>query len=79
VFLTKKFKERNHITFLKHFLNAMIRYIKIHNILDIIEISKYVELNKCTCVKKTYENIYINVPYDFSKFDRSRKIKVGCS
>jgi uncharacterized protein YwlG (UPF0340 family) len=32
----------------KHFLNAMIRNIKIYNILDIIEISNVVELNKCT-------------------------------
>jgi hypothetical protein len=28
--------------------NAMIRNIKIHNIIDIIEISKFMELNKCT-------------------------------
>jgi len=33
-------------TFLKHFLNAMIRNIKIHNILDIIKISKSKEFNK---------------------------------
>jgi hypothetical protein len=35
------------VMFLKFFLNAMIRNIKIHNIFDIIEISKYMELNKC--------------------------------
>jgi len=35
------------IMLLKLFLNAMIRKIKIHNILDIIEISKSMELNKC--------------------------------
>jgi hypothetical protein len=29
------------------FLNAMIKNIKIHNILDIIEISKSMEPNKC--------------------------------
>jgi hypothetical protein len=34
-------------TFLKLFLNVMIKNIKIHNILDIIEISKSMELNKC--------------------------------
>jgi hypothetical protein len=33
--------------FVKLFLNAMIRNIKIHNILDIIEISKSMKLNKC--------------------------------
>jgi hypothetical protein len=40
VFLTKKFKERNHVTLLKHFLNAVIKNIKIHKIADVIEISK---------------------------------------
>jgi hypothetical protein len=35
------------ITFLKLFLSAMIRNIKIHYILDVIEISKYIKLNKC--------------------------------
>jgi hypothetical protein len=39
-------KEIN-IMFLKLFLNEMIRNIKIHNILDIIEISKSMEPNKC--------------------------------
>jgi hypothetical protein len=38
--MTKKKKKGINIIFLKHFLNAMIRNIKIHNILDIIEISK---------------------------------------
>jgi len=52
VFLTKKFKEKNHVTLFKCFLNALIMNIKIHNILDIIEISKYVEFNKYTHVKK---------------------------
>jgi len=33
--------------FFKLFLNAMIRNIKIHNILDIMEISKSMEPNKC--------------------------------
>jgi hypothetical protein len=52
----------------------MIRNIKIHNILDIIEISKSMEFNKC--IKKIYENVHLNVSYDFSKFDGSKKIKV---
>jgi hypothetical protein len=55
------------IMFLKLFLNAMIRNIEIHNILDILEISKSLEPNKCT---------YLNVSYDFSKYDGSKKIKV---
>jgi hypothetical protein len=33
--------------FLNFFLNAMIKKMKIHNIFDIIEISKYMEPNKC--------------------------------
>jgi hypothetical protein len=53
----------------------MIRNIKIHNIFDIIEISKSMEPNKCT-IKKNYENIYLSVSYDFSKFDGFKKIKV---
>jgi hypothetical protein len=32
--------------FLKRFLNTMITNIKIYNIIDIIEISKAIELNK---------------------------------
>jgi hypothetical protein len=46
--LNQKFKERwPCVTFLKCFLNAMIKNIKIQNILDIIEISKYMEFNIC--------------------------------
>jgi hypothetical protein len=37
---------------MKLFLNAMIREIKIQNILNIIEISKSMELNKFTHKKK---------------------------
>jgi len=33
------------------------------------------EPNKCTH-EKNYENIYLNVSFDFSKFDGSKKIKV---
>ncbi len=61
--------------FLKHFQNAMIRNIKIHNILDIIEILKSMKPNKFIS-KNIYENVYLDVYYDFSKFDGSRKIKV---
>jgi len=43
--------------FLKLFLNAMIGNIKIHNIPNIIEISKSTEPNKCI-PKKNYENIH---------------------
>jgi hypothetical protein len=39
--------KKTSVTFLKFFLNAMIRNIKIHNILDAVEISKSMELNKC--------------------------------
>jgi hypothetical protein len=50
--------------------------IKIHNIFYIIEISKSIEPNKCTHKKTFVINIYLNVSYDFSKFDGSKKIKV---
>ncbi len=36
------------MTFLKLLLKAMIRNIKMHNILDIIEVSQSMEPNKCT-------------------------------
>jgi hypothetical protein len=44
----KNSKKRTSVTFLKLFLNVMIRNIKIHNIHDIIENSKFMEPNKCT-------------------------------
>ncbi len=47
VFLTKKLKEKTKIPFLKFFLNTMIKNIKIQNIINIIEISKSMEPNKC--------------------------------
>jgi hypothetical protein len=61
--------------FLKLFQNEMIKNIKVHNILDIIEISKYMEPNKCIH-KIFYGNVYLNVSHDFSKFNGYRKIKV---
>jgi hypothetical protein len=61
--------------FLELILNAMIKNIKIYNILDIIEISKSMEPNKCMQFF-SYENVHLNVSYDFSKFDKSKKIKV---
>jgi hypothetical protein len=62
------------VTFLKPFFNAMIRNIKIHNILNIIENSKSME--PINVLIKKYENIYLNVSYDFAKFDGSKRIKV---
>jgi len=47
VFLTKSSRKVTNITFLKLFLNAMIWNIRIHNNIDIIEISKSMEPNKC--------------------------------
>jgi hypothetical protein len=52
----------------------MIKNIKIHNILDIIEISKSMEPIKC--ILKNYENIHLSVSHDFSMFDGFKKIKV---
>jgi hypothetical protein len=43
----KNSKEKTSIMFLKLFQNVVIRKIKIHNILDIIEIPKNTEPNKC--------------------------------
>ncbi len=52
----------------------MIRNIKIHNILNIIENSK--SMKPINVLIKKYENIYLNVSYDFAKFDGSKRIKV---
>jgi len=40
--------------------------LKIQNLWNLINV----------LLKKMYENIYLNVSYDFSKFNGSRKIKV---
>jgi hypothetical protein len=45
--MTKKFKEKSDVMFMKLFLIAMIKNIKIENILDIIEIKKSMEPHKC--------------------------------
>jgi len=50
--MTKNLRKETNVTFLELFLNAMIRNIKIHKIFDIIEISKFLEPNKCTHLKK---------------------------
>jgi hypothetical protein len=67
-------RKKTSTTFLKLFLNAMIRNIKINNILDIIEISKSMESNEFYFL--IYENVHLSVSYDFSKFDGLGKIKV---
>jgi hypothetical protein len=54
----KNVKGKKSITFLKLFLNEMIRNIKIHNILGIIEISKSMEPNK-TIHKLFYMKMFI--------------------
>ncbi len=50
--LPKSSKKGINVMFLKLFLNAMISNIKIHNILDIIGISKSMKPNKSTYEKK---------------------------
>jgi hypothetical protein len=62
--------------FLNFFKNAMIRNIRIHNILDIIEISKSIKLNKFIqkiIMKNNNEKVHLNVSYDFSRFNGSKK------
>jgi len=48
VFLIKKFKKKTNVTFLKLFLNVMIKKITIQNIFNIIKILKSMKHNKCT-------------------------------
>jgi hypothetical protein len=64
--------------FLIFFSNAMIKNIKIKKIHDIIDISKYMEPNKCIQIC-FYEDVHLSVSYDFSKFDELKKIKVRLS
>ncbi len=52
VFMTKNSRKETNVTFLKRFFNAMIRNTKIHKILDIIEISKNLQPNRCTHLKQ---------------------------
>jgi hypothetical protein len=54
----------------------MIKNIKIQNIFYVIGISKSMELNKLYSLKRNYEKNYLNDSYDFSKFNKSKKIKV---
>ncbi len=53
----------------------MFKNIKIQKNLNIIEIPKPMEPNKCI-QKNLYENVHLIISYDFSKVDGSRKIKV---
>jgi hypothetical protein len=46
--LLKSSRKGTNITFLELFINVMIRNLKIHSVLDIIKISKFMEPNKCT-------------------------------
>jgi len=41
----------------------MIKNIKIKNILDIIKVSKLIQLSKCIHLKKSNENIYLSFLY----------------
>jgi type III secretion system FlhB-like substrate exporter len=53
----QKFNEKKGVMFLQLFLNAVIKNIRIHNIPDIVEISKSMELNKFI-PKYIYENFH---------------------
>ncbi len=44
----QKVKEKKSTLLSRKFSYAMIKNIKIHNIIDIIEISKFMKPNKCT-------------------------------
>ncbi len=61
--------------FLKLFVNVMIRNIKIHNIHDIINNLEFMEPKKYIHFLKN-KDVHLNVSYDFSKFNASKKIKV---
>jgi hypothetical protein len=51
----KNSRKKTNTTFLKLFLNAMIRNIKIYNILNIIQVSKSIEPNKFSPQKNLWK------------------------
>ncbi len=53
----------------------MIRNIKIHNILNVIKISKFMKPNKYTHRKFLFKKNYLDISYDFKKINRFKKIK----
>jgi len=68
-------RKKIRITFLKLFLNTMIKNIKIQNIFNMIEISKSMELNKR--IQKQFMKMFISVfPMIFQNSMGPRKIKV---
>jgi len=68
-------RKKIRITFLKLFLNTTIKNIKIHNIFNMIEISKSMELNKR--IQKQFMKMFISVfPMIFQNSMGPRKIKV---
>jgi hypothetical protein len=76
VFLIKKFKEKNQHYTRQTFLNAMIKNIKIHKILHIIEILKAMKPNKCIHERKIMK-IFLKV--FFMIFQSSRKSRCDVS
>jgi hypothetical protein len=52
----------------------MIKKIKIQIFLILLKFQNL--WNIINVFKKNYENVHLNVSYDFSKFDGSKKIKV---
>jgi hypothetical protein len=72
VFLIKKLKRKNQPEI---FFNAMIKNIKVHNIFNIIEISKFMEL-KNILITNICEHIYLKVSYKKFKLNGSCKIKM---
>jgi len=66
--------EKNRCYIPNFFFNAMIKNIKIQNIFNIIEISKFMQPNKYLFLN--YKNVFKSVSYGFSKFNGSREIKV---
>jgi hypothetical protein len=74
-FLTKKFKENNQCDIPKTFskmqwletskYTIFLTWLEIQNLWNLINV-----------LIKKYENMYLNVSYDISKFDGSKKIKL---
>jgi hypothetical protein len=63
LFLTKSLGKRTNVTFLKLFLNAMIKNIKIHNIYLLLKFQNIWNLINLLN-ENNYENIFLSVSYE---------------
>jgi hypothetical protein len=70
----KNLEKKKNVTFLNFFKNAMIKNKKYT--ISLILLSFQNLWNLINLFTEINENVHLNVSYDFSKFDGSKKMKV---